>query len=470
MSSDQYFSAPGSMVPSRLKNGVSLSSSSQANKLMKPLYWTKINLKNFAKETRDAEVWKNIQTEHVDEQEIEVLFSKQKLRKSKTTTALTRKPSKKVQTMKILDTKRSQAVGIFMSSLHIGIDEVREAIVDADTAALDIEAMEAIYELRPQGNELEKIKAHMKKQESLAPEKQQPLDKPEEFLYTLWKFPGFSELIFCVTFTEHFKSDMEQLLDTIEVIDQTCKYLQSDAVLKLLGVILSVGNVLNRGNHTRGSADGFMLDILPKLKDVKTNDNSNLLCYITKIYISTVFSEQKNLDTPVSCPLPTALDVLRASHVNYKELQKDLDGIHKRLEQCERKATVMMKTVEKDDYQSFCEFMADFFVKSFIEVDSAQDKLIVSQRNFNCTAGYFGVKSSNSKSKSKDFFGHWVSFCSDLHTLWPTQVKKVIDQKKKSAKTELEKKRYTKTVVKKKIKPHDLKSRLGSKSDSQLKK
>ena len=445
------------------------STASQTDKLMKPLYWTKINLeKVISDEANEAQVWKNIQAESIDENEIEALFSKQKMKKSSRANILQRKPSKRIQRAKILDTKRSQAVGIFVSSLHIGTEEVREAIINADLSTLDIETMEAIYDLRPQDNELEKIKAHLKKQELLEREKQQPLDKPEEFLYILWKIPDFSELIFCVTFTEHFKNDMEIFLDTIEVINRTCRYLQSDAVLKLLGVILSVGNILNRGNRTRGSADGFKLDILPKLKDVKANDDSNLLCYIAKTYITSVLPIQEKSEIP--CPLPPALDVLRASHVQYSELQKDLDGIRKRLEQCEQKATAVIKKVSKDDYQAFCDFMADFFAQSFIDVDTAQDRLIISQRNFSCTATYFGVKSQNSKTKAKDFFGHWISFCSDLHTLWPDQLRKVIADRKKSAKTQLEEKRSSRNVVKVNAKTRSLKSRLENKSDCQPKK
>lgn len=39
----------------------------------------------------------------------------------------------------------------------------------------------------------------------------------------------------------------------------------------VLGLILAFGNFMNGGNRTRGQADGFSLDILPKLKDVKSN-------------------------------------------------------------------------------------------------------------------------------------------------------------------------------------------------------
>ena len=60
----------------------------------------------------------------------------------------------------------------------------------------------------------------------------------------------------------------------------------SKEVTNVLGLVLAFGNYMNGGNVSRGQADGFELDILPKLKDVKCKDNStNLLHYLVTIYI-----------------------------------------------------------------------------------------------------------------------------------------------------------------------------------------
>lgn len=47
-------------------------------------------------------------------------------------------------------------------------------------------------------------------------------------------------------------------------------FLENDSVKDVIGVILAFGNYMNGGNRTRGQADGFGLEILPKLKDVKS--------------------------------------------------------------------------------------------------------------------------------------------------------------------------------------------------------
>lgn len=45
---------------------------------------------------------------------------------------------------------------------------------------------------------------------------------------------------------------------------------------QVLGLVLAFGNFMNGGNRTRGQADGFTLDILPKLKDVKSSVSKEL--------------------------------------------------------------------------------------------------------------------------------------------------------------------------------------------------
>ena len=46
--------------------------------------------------------------------------------------------------------------------------------------------------------------------------------------------------------------------------------LESDGVKAVVGLVLALGNHMNGGSRVRGQADGFGLEILPKLKDVKS--------------------------------------------------------------------------------------------------------------------------------------------------------------------------------------------------------
>lgn len=62
--------------------------------------------------------------------------------------------------------------------------------------------------------------------------------------------------------------------------------ISSDSIKKIFGLILALGNYMNGGNRTRGQADGFGLEILPKIKDVKSKDSSyTLLHFVVNKYI-----------------------------------------------------------------------------------------------------------------------------------------------------------------------------------------
>lgn len=56
--------------------------------------------------------------------------------------------------------------------------------------------------------------------------------------------------------------------------------LECDSLREVMGLVLAFGNYMNGGNRTRGQADGFGLEILPKLKDVKSKMHIIILCKI----------------------------------------------------------------------------------------------------------------------------------------------------------------------------------------------
>lgn len=45
--------------------------------------------------------------------------------------------------------------------------------------------------------------------------------------------------------------------------------MKNESLKKVFAIILTLGNYMNGGNGTRGQADGFSIEILSKLRDVK---------------------------------------------------------------------------------------------------------------------------------------------------------------------------------------------------------
>lgn len=51
------------------------------------------------------------------------------------------------QVAKLLDDKRSQAVGIFMSSLHIEMRDLEQAVLKMDLSVVDLESLQSLYDM-----------------------------------------------------------------------------------------------------------------------------------------------------------------------------------------------------------------------------------------------------------------------------------------------------------------------------------
>lgn len=61
----------------------------------------------------------------------------------------------------------------------------------------------------------------------------------------------------------------------------------SESLKKVLAIILALGNYMNGGNRQRGQADGFGLEILPKLRDVKSKGKKNINKQFLIVYLYT---------------------------------------------------------------------------------------------------------------------------------------------------------------------------------------
>ncbi len=88
----------------------------------------------------------------------------------------------------------------------------------------------------------------------------------------------------------------------------------SSEIATLLGLVLAYGNHMNGSTH-RGQADGFHLDVLLKLRDVKTKDSEmNLLHYIVKQYLK---QHERSLDKNKNeSRLPSPVSLANAAQVS----------------------------------------------------------------------------------------------------------------------------------------------------------
>lgn len=113
----------------------------------------------------------------------------------------------------------------------------------------------------------------------------------------------------------------------------TCDFLiKSESLKKVIAIILTLGNYMNGGNMMRGQADGFGLEILGKLKDVKSNvPGVTLLHYVVNAKLAQE-KERDNFDEPLPLPVPEPADVEAASTIKFDDIAKELDRLDRELQ------------------------------------------------------------------------------------------------------------------------------------------
>lgn len=287
---------------------------------------------------KSRELWQDIDEtiiENVDE--FETIFSR-------TSTPKKIKESVKIPRrvcIKVLDSKRSQTVGIFAQNLHrlrIDAQAIEHAIYNWDTKNVGLDLLQQMREHRASANELKLIK------EAVATRFDGPLDGPERFLLNFSKISCASERIDCILFRIEFEEAIGHIGRKIDTVRKLCDFLvENDPLKDLFSIILTLGNFMNGGNRVRGQADGFGLDVLNKLKDVKSKDKKiTLLHYIVKTFIN---KRRQNGIKPkeIVYPVPSAREVKEACMIDFVDINEQIDQLKNRLAgECTHNAKILI--------------------------------------------------------------------------------------------------------------------------------
>lgn len=115
---------------------------------MKPLYWTRIVAP--ADQTDSPQpstaLWKELNEIPINDiPDFTELFSRQVI--TKKPTIKKQRQTLKATAVKLLDSKRSQNVGILAQSLRADVQEIEHAIYNCDTSVIGLEALHQIYEV-----------------------------------------------------------------------------------------------------------------------------------------------------------------------------------------------------------------------------------------------------------------------------------------------------------------------------------
>ncbi|KAM7402887.1 hypothetical protein PAMA_003692 [Pampus argenteus] len=340
--------------------------------------------------------------------------------------------------------------------------DIQQAVLTVDNSVVDLETIEALYENRATTDEMDKIKRHY---DNSKEDEVKLLDKPEQFLYELSQIPDFAGRAHCIIFQSVFLDTISSIRRKVDVISNVCKVLLECSSLRdVMGLVLAFGNYMNGGNRTRGQADGFGLEILPKLKDVKSRDNRiNLVDYVVLYYLRN-FDKHAGTDKSVF-PLPEPQDFFQAAQVKFDDLTKDIRKLKRDLTACERDVQKVCINSSEEHLQPFKEKMEGFVSAAQKEHSAEEDRLNTAQKSFQDMVSYFGLKP---KSGDKDVapsyvFMLWYEFCNDFKNTWKRQSKNISKERLKEAQENIKKITAEKRVETKKINGNSLKERLRQK-------
>lgn len=145
---------------------------------------------------------------------------------------------------------------------------------------LDSTSLKALKEMLPSPEEKNGLLAYMKKIGSNDDAKQKAfadLSECEKYMFTMMDVADAASKINCMLFRSIFQTRYDELLDAIESVEKACDEVKKSEKLKvIMGMILTLVNQINTGG-IGNEAEGFTVDALLKLNEVRLEKSSRVL-------------------------------------------------------------------------------------------------------------------------------------------------------------------------------------------------
>jgi len=352
-------------------------------------------------------IWFNVKESDIEEDFFN-LFSKGP------STKPTCSSSTKQEPIKIIDCKRSLSIGVFLKSQNLSFEIVRDALISFDIQLLSYDLLNSIH---PQDEEIRSIQNYLKSSDNA---NEELLDKPELFLLKLSSIPAYRERINCLCIQNRFLESITSIEYRLNNLSKICdELITSEKVKKILGTVLACGNSMNAMNKEISDADGFDLEILAKLKDVKSKNNkTNLLNYIVNHYVNKIDNDKTIF------PLPDLSAIKSLSQTSFNELEKELEKLINNIKYIEQHVLDSNIFDEKQNdeslFEPFKSKIIDFVKNSKIKLKEQEDNCITFKlRFFNLVASYaMKPKENESEITLNYFFSIWATFINDFKTAW----------------------------------------------------
>jgi len=258
----------------------------QPTQKMKKFNWKKINFTRSPQSMFGPLYYKRAQLtqeEKViipDYERIEEHFHTKVFKPKGSESAAAPKGHHKVEEMELLDSKRSQQLGMFLGSLHMDWHLLIKAIVEIDFDLLKPEKALLLQSAMPLPEEVKLFKEKGAKILANTAEDAPRLSNGDKFIMALIDINGYHMLVDTIVLFEQFKGDFKRVSEPAQALFAAFTALRdSDQLESLLLYILDAGNFINAADHRNSNAVGFALETLTKMRDVKSVLDSSALIH-----------------------------------------------------------------------------------------------------------------------------------------------------------------------------------------------
>jgi len=243
---------------------------------MKKLHWEVL------KSTEDT-IWGDIETNEETPETLTELFPdiKDNFEISKIVKKESKEEgkSKKGAKVSLIDGKRSMNMNVMLAQFgKRSMTEIQRILIDMDGESIGIGGITSLLDFVPEMDEIAVVKKYME----VAGNEEENLGKAELYIYHVSKVPLLKQRLLALQCRYTFEDLIGQLEEDIDMVLQAAAEVKNSSRFRaLLGIILRLGNELNKGS-AKGAAGGFRLGGLIKLTETKTNRGDTLLDYVVQ--------------------------------------------------------------------------------------------------------------------------------------------------------------------------------------------
>ncbi|KAL9974456.1 hypothetical protein ACROYT_G011488 [Oculina patagonica] len=281
----------------------------QSKVKLRPFFWNKVPAQMVT-----SSVWMSVadRTKSINLELLEEMFQIEE--KEKTLNAAPTKPAAKT----LLDPKRAQNLGIFLSGFKLSTKEIDEklSVFREEDGALPMDHVIALKRFLPSTEDSEMYKNYKEDPSTLVPE--------DQFMMKLCEINDLEKRLDLLLVIMEFPTQFEDLAPNVNNLLQACKELyNSKNFLLVLEYVLSVGNILNAGSN-RGGAYGFRLQSLPKLADIRGNNKKYTLLKFLILQLQQANPEALNFPDELKSVPKAAACSSKALFAEVEVMKKDL--------------------------------------------------------------------------------------------------------------------------------------------------